>query len=462
MVSFPLEHYEGDAGRTRAAGTAALKQRGVYDDLSSGIKDLTTAAGRHVTGAIEPAVLASSKGVANKAHDLGAASVLAAGALSAFAKAISIYDKKVDNLNTRYETAKAARFGVSSTSGATQGMSETEKRNAHGEAVDAADAELRRRLEEERRTAEEQLNEEGDNCADLLNKGPSQTAILSLVLSDDLPARDALPYVGMSLAALNNVRSQIGAVRAIHKLPKNWKLLAQYLLKINPKDLQGRLNMQTAMQMRQILLANKAQGLAFAERIATFKAGKVDAATVARNLATATRGKFLVDAMTPKAFFSETGKVGNYLKGTKFAGVNSVAGKALAPLGLAAGVYGVGDTISNWDKLSTEKRVTGIVGNGATAVAGGLGTAALIMAGTSMAFPPLGAAIAIGAGAVALGTLVYENREAIGKFSKDTWNGAVDTGEKVVEGVKDFAEDPGGTVKEGLGKVADGIGGLFD
>ncbi len=463
MVTLPFPHYPGKSDATRSAADACLRQRAAYQGLVADVPARLTAASGQSDGFLPEPIEASGTPVVSSAEHLAAAAMVAGGALNGFAGAIDAYDRRVDELNRRYEQARATGFGVPSDAGAQEGMSDAEKRGAHGDAVDAADAELRQQLESERQRAEQLLDEEAEHAASLLRDGPSKEAALQLFMSGDLSAETVASYVGMSLATLNNVRTVVASTKSLEGIFVKNKLgtLAQYLLKINPKALRGRMDMRVAMQMRQVLLANRTQNLALAQRLARYKAGKVDAAVMARNFAQVVRGQNLVGAATPGPL------LGNLGANTRYLGTASrVAGKALPFLAIPAGGYTIYDTVNNWGDLSTEDQVTGLVGGVSTTAAGGLGVAALTM---GAAFPPAGAALLVGAGAVALGTLVYENREAIADFAVgageeiyDAGADLVDAGEQVGEaigdGVSDFVDDPGGTISDGADAVGDFLG----
>lgn len=376
--------------------------------------------------------------------------------MKGFGHSISTYNKTVDRLNHEYETAKRRHFGVTAdTDGTTDDMSAKEKKTTHDAAVDAADHALRVKLGAQEATARRQLDDDGQTFADTLTTGPTQEAFLSLSLAGFINIKDALPYIGMGLAEFNKVRGHISTVRTVLKPStyRNYVNLAKWLkiVATGGERLKQGIEVQSTWMMRDIMRSSLEKGLNFSERIDRWKAGKDDLPDLIKDIKRS-RGQFMADAWNPDkwndplgkgAFFSESGKIGSLLSKAKPLGVaNTVAGRAMGPLALAGGIYTLADTGVNWDHESTEDKVTGIVGGGSSVVAGGIATAALV----GVTVPPVGAAIAIGAGAVALGTVVYQHRHQIAHAA-----------EHLAEGAKDLADDVGSGIKDGVSK----LGGLF-
>jgi hypothetical protein len=437
MVSFPLPHYEGDAGATSEAAAKSLAQQRAYESLKSDVSARVAAAASKSSGTLPAQVTASSKQVEDKAHDLGAAAAVAGGALNSFARAIRTYNTQVDGLNREYEAAKQANFDVASDAGAEEGMSPAEKARAHANAVDAADAALKQQLEARRKGYEQTLEAAGDHAAGLLNRGAYDAAVLELVMSGDLPASSAAPYVAMSVGTLNDLRGNIGTIKGLHGLPGSLAALSKYILKLNGSEIRGLVKLHKAAEIAKYIEAHPVGRFDIAGRIFrrldAWDAAKLSALEKAEEL----RGLRMIDDAMPGPL------LGKFGENTRFLGTASKwAGRAMAPLGAVAGAYGFGDTIANWGDLSTEDRVTGLVGNGAGFVAGAGGTALMLGA----AIPPVGAAVIVGAGVVALGTLAYQNREAIANFAEGAWNAG-----------EDFVADPVGTVSEGLETVEEGL-----
>ncbi|MGH8967683.1 MAG: hypothetical protein ACRDXB_20470, partial [Actinomycetes bacterium] len=130
--------------------------------------------------------------------------------------------------------------------------------------------------------------------------------------------------------------------------------------------------------------------------------------------------------------------------------------RILSPAAVVVGGVGLYNTIDNWDNLATDEKINGVVGNSAFMISGGLGTAALVAGMVGVAFPPALAAIAIGAGVVALGSMIYDYKEEI-------WEGIKWTGDKIADGASWVYDNSGlDSVVEGAGDLIEGAGDLID
>lgn len=467
--AFPLPHYEGKVGATRTAGTSARQQHGPLVGVQQGLQSGGRRASENVTGLLVAPATTSTQVPRTKAGDMAKATLLAGGVMTGFADSIEAYNGIVDGLNAQYATAKGNGFGVASDAGATDDMSDSEKQSAHRDAVDAADRALRIELGAKERQARVELDDMGDTFASQLKNGPTEETMLALTLAGHIDVSEALPYIGMTLAQFNAVRGQISTVRTILKPStyKNYVNLAKYLRTLaGSGKLNQSIDIQQAMLMRKIMQSAWQKGWPLDRRLGAFKAGKIKAADLAKYLR-GLPGQNLVDGWHPGTlamdgkggFFSSSGRIGSWLSRSKFGGgVNTVFGKALGPLGLAGGVYTVGDTIVNWSDKSTEDKVTGLVGGTSSAISGGIATAALL----GVSVTPVGAAIAVTAGAIALGTFAYQHREQIADGAKwvfdhspagAVWNHRdeiIDGAGKAVDTAVDTVKDIGGGIKDGV------------
>ena len=440
-----FSYYEGKAGTSEEAGDAAANQQTTYATLQTNLDTRSAAAADETQYDITDPVATATRPAENSSTELGAAALLASGAIKHFASAIRTYDGHIDDLNAEYETAKSHDFYAESADG--EGEEPTQ-----GE-IDSAGADLRARLETERQGYEDTLNESADYAGGLLGSGPTDSALLSLYLLGDISAADASEALGLSIAVLNNMRMAAATSNFVLTTPKWMPQLTQYLLHVNPKLIQGRIDMQVAMHIRQITQMSQAQGLSFAQRVAAYKQAKIDAATWAKIFGKTLRGEAMVSAATPGHLFGKYGANSKW-----FGPISKWAGRILSPAAVVVGGVGLYNTIDDWDQLATDEKINGVVGNSAFMVSGGLGTAAMVAGALGMAFPPALAAVAIGAGVVALGSMVYQYREEIwdgikwtgGKIADAaTWvydNTGLDT---AVDNTVDFVEDAGEVISDG-------------
>ena len=416
-----FEHYAADATALDSAGGKSITQQESFNTLKTNISGREDAAVSQVSGDLVEQVQTSGESPKKDSEQLGRATVLVGGATKHFSSAIKTYNGHIDDLNEEYENAKAANFNVNPDDVTTDDMTDAEKSSAIAEAEGEAETDLKADLEKKRKGYEETLNEAGDYAAKLLNGEPDDRALLGLFLLGDLNASEIAQYTGITVGSLNGIRANIASVKGAIGLKDALPALTQYLTKINFKSLQGRLDFQTELHLKQIVRMSRSQNLSFAQRLANYKNAKLDVAQLGKVL----RGQNLVKAATPGALFGKYGANAKY-----FGKFSSGAGKLLAPLGALSGAWTVGDTIANWNEKSASERTYGLVGGGSAAIAGGLGTAALVM---GAAFPPALAAAGIVAGTVALGTMVVQNWDSISNFATET-------------------------VPDALGKVGEGIG----
>lgn len=177
------------------------------------------------------------------------------------------------------------------------------------------------------------------------------------------------------------------------------------------------------------------------------------------NRAAASAKVFLLDDMVNLAL-GRTGLMANMLG--KLGGVGTTIGRWLGPIG---GVFSIiGGFKDMIDPSHDGWRGVGDQIAGGLSVASGVGMIALTL-GAGAALGPVGVAAIVGAGVVAgawtLGNMIWDNREAIGRFASGVWNGAGDMLSSAGNAVSSAASTVADGVSKGAGKVKDWIGGLF-
>lgn len=429
MGPVPLfEYYQGDSGASTEAGDAAASLQTTYSTLQTNLDGRTAAAADETEYDIKDPVARASDTPQSGSGELSSASLLAGGAIRHFAMAICTYDGHIDELNTKWETAKANDFNATGLCTA-EGIEEPTQDD-----IDAAEANLRRRLETERQGYEDDLDDAADFAAGLLKDGPSDETLVSLFIAGDLTAQEVSEVTGRAIADLNTMRMVAATSNFVLTSPSWVRSFTRYMFKLGPGGLhKATTSPEVIAHIRQIM---RDHGMKPSEAKAFI------------------RGQNMTNAARPGYLFGKYGANSKW-----FGPISKWAGRVLSPAAFVVGGVGLYDTWKNWDTLETDEKVNGVVGNSAFMLSGGLGTAALVMGAS---FPPALAAIAIGAGVVALGSMVYQYREEI-------WEGIKWTGEKIsegaswlydksgldsvvdntVEGVKDFVEDPGGAIKDG-------------
>lgn len=464
--------YGADSGAIRAAAAQAGAAAGEFTTVGADLRSRATAAAGFVDGDIAHPVDGIADPVIDQAQELARAALLAQGGLNSFAGAVDAYDATIAQLNARYAAARASSFGISADAGAREGMTDRQKQDARHALIATADRALQAQLERERQAAEDQLDDTARDVASRLDAGPTTENLLAYELSGDIAIapEQVFAFTGVTWAGLSELKDTVGSAASVFgqiRWSSNWLNLARWIAKINPADLTARIQMREAMMMREILLANQQGGLALADRLANFKAGKASIAEASEAFAKVWRDAYLVDGFNNSQIATKISafihapelKLGEKLASlgplAKLPALSEVAGKSLAPIQALTGAAELVETGVNWNHESTEQKVTGVVGGGANVIAGGIGTASLIYAavGASAAFPPALVVVGVAAGAVAVGTLIYQNRKAI-----------ADTAVKVAHAATDFVEHPGKSINDAAhaaGKAIDDLGGAL-
>ncbi|UYM04928.1 hypothetical protein [Solicola gregarius] len=427
-----FEYYRGDSGASKEAGDSAASLQTTYSTLQSNLDGRSAAASDETQYDIKDPVANASATPEAGSGELGSASLLAGGAIRHFAMAICTYDGHIDELNTEYETAKSHDFYATGLC-TPEGIEEASQSD-----IDAAGASLRSRLEDKRKGYEGDLDDAADFAGGLLKDGPSDETLVSLFISGDLTAEEVAHATGQTIATLNTMRMIAATSNFVLTSPSWVRSFTRYMFKLGPGGLHSATTSpEIIAQVRQIM---KDHGMKPGDAKAFY------------------RGQNMTNAARPGYLFGKYGANSKW-----FGPISKWAGRILSPAAVVVGGVGLYNTIDQWDTLATDEKINGVVGNSAFMVSGGLGTAALIM---GAAFPPALAAVAIGAGVVALGSMVYQYREEI-------WDAAQWTGDKIAdgaswlydnsgldsvvdgvsEGVSDFVDDPGGTIKDGLDAI---------
>lgn len=440
VASFPLPHDEGKPGQLRDAASTARTQFTALMDVSRDVRTLSRQGAANLQGLLSTQAASSPMPAIEGARALAAAALQFSGICTMYASEIDRYNRVVDQLNEEYRAARQRDFGVAM--GVCQADETTAERNQrHDAAVDAADLALRARLAAREQAAQQVLDEAGQSAAADLKAGPSPETLLPLAGAGHLKVDDVIAAVGAKAVEANRMRGYVSMLRSAVYKKLNYKqlrALAEWTRLLQNSSVEDGVELRRAMLMREYVKTINAIDVPIQARLVLFKQQKAIAALGAVERRKLALGQNLWKSWKPGGFFSSGGYIDTKIlaRSKALTGVNSVAGKALGPLGLAGGIYTVADTIVNRDEKTTEQKVTGVVGGGASIISGGLATAALM---TSAAFPPALVAVGLTAGAVALGTAIYQNRKAIGNFAKDSY----------------------GSVKNGVGSGLKKIGGWF-
>ena len=444
MAKLPFPHYEGSADAAAGAGGQAKDMQATFGALTSNLAGQNDTAANQSVGTIKSNVENITADPQEGSGKQATWALVGGGAINHFASAIRTYNGHIDDLNEQYENAKANDFGVADDAGHKEGNTDAENDDAREDLIDAARTKLEGELEEKRKGYENDLDDAADFSAAMLTAGPTRETVMALYLIGSIDPEEAAVALGTTVHGLNELRKWVGTVKGALGLKGSLASVAQWLA---GKDLNKLTNgsMQkwdVLQKLRELVRTNRGTTMPFADRVAAYKTAKQ-----------ALRGDALVKAAQPGNLFGKYGYVGKHAasvsKWTKFLNVTGKVGKALPPLAVLAGGYGLYDSIANWEGDGplggTLDDYNNVVGSTATVVSGGLGTGMMIAAAAGMAFPPAGAAIAIGAGVVALGSLAVTYRHEIADGANWVYENS---------GAKD--------VVEGVGNVVEGAGDLID
>lgn len=472
MAKLPFPHYKGSADAAASAGGKATDQKATFDALKTNLSGQSDKASQEASGLLAPSVAKSTTGPQADSGQGAAAALVGGASINHFANAIRTYNGHIDDLNGRWEREKSSDFGVGATAGHESGNTKEQDASARQGLVDAARGRLEGELEKKRKEFEGVLDDDADFAASMLIAGPTSATVLALYLTGDIDVQAASDALGMTVGVLNKIRIATGSLKGMIGWKDSLPALTKYLLKQDPKKLADGTMDLVKRDLRRLVRQNMRPGstMTFAQRVKAYKTAKP----------ISIRGQNLVKNATPGNLFGKFGANTKY-----FGAFSKVAGRALSPLAVVAGVYSGVQTLQNWTGSFDD--YNNLVGSAATVTSGALGTGMMIAAVAGMTFPPLGAAIAIGAGVVALTTLAISYREEIwagmkwtgGKIAdgaEAVWDGAQWVGDKASEAwdagtdwagdrlddAKDVVTDVGGDIVDGASDLIDGAGDLVD
>ncbi len=430
-------HYQAEPGAIRGAG----------DDLVAGSKRVTAvktdvvqqqqSAMSAVSGTLLAPLSSAAQPVETGATNVAQAATVASGALDMFARAVDEFNLGIDRLNEQYEAAKATNFGVDASQfyehGA--GMTADQRADAYHSAVVTAGNNLRATLAAEERKLKEVLDSEAEAAAAILTEGPSDAALLALVMNGALPAQAKLDFPDFFKKFENDkfVYDRATNLYGLYGIAKNISGLRDKVAfnRATLALLQGK-NLANA-ELRVVL--KFAGGNMDDVRVIEQIARRTEALAPLRTALGATRDFDLLDAATATSKFS----------------------KALGVLGIAGSIYDIG-----WNPAGHTgvRRVTDVSADllGGGAALGGLAVAAGVISA------PVAGPIILAAGAVATtyaATMFVADHwddiesgvSTAANWTADQFSEGVEEAGEAVSDAKDWVEDKAEDIPV--------IGGLF-
>lgn len=425
------------AGDTSANGTA-------YGVLTGSLSGRAANAAASVDGYIDRPASTVTAVPEGSSTELGKASFLATGCLNRYAEAVDTYNGGIDDLNRRYEEAKAADFNVDVPMCTVDGtISDGDPEDRDG-AIRAADSALQATLRSEQEALLEALDSEADAIGKTLDGGPTDDTIMLMIAAGYLPATAVSAFPSIDLNTLDTIRSYFHEARKLWKTPGKFrKLFAMFAASNDVKEVATELA-RTQHQWSAVLGAI---------------GRNLDTTTLA-SLNTYLQSKEEISLLQYTRLFAE----GDYnIARTNWINAAKATGKlggTLAVLSVLSNGYDLYDLIANgnqgksgWD---TTLRVTGDV-TGLVSSGGGL-----LALTPALSLGPVGAGILIGAGLVSCGIMIYRNWDDISGAVSTAWNW---TGDRISEGwdaTTEWASEAWDDAGEALDDAGDAIGKGWD
>lgn len=388
-------HYEGDESTTRDSATSMRQAATTYTGLVGELVTRRGTALNEVSGILSLPLSSSITGQQTSAAALARASHLGAGVCELFADSIGIYNSGIDELNTRWEQAAANDFGVGpAVCRADETVEESEANRAA--LVATARQALRRQLDDERAALLETLEDDGRTAAAMLDAGPDDSETVGRLMAAGL-----IPMTGMSAvfpSATIDLAKTLGqtaghAWKGINA-PQRILAIRQLILKTNDLEALSEILRNTTQNWDEVIRAIDASDL-------------IDNNSMAALTTWLRRAEDIGNA-TDAVNTARTGVNAAQASVVQRLGLASKFGKGMAGLSVIGGGFGLVDTISNWDELSTTRRVTQTTENVAS-IASGVAGIAIIAGATGPAAP----IVFVGAGLVAGGLAIYNNWDTI-------------------------------------------------
>jgi hypothetical protein len=438
-------HYEADPDVVRATAADVLSGATKVTDLKVSVDQRHDVAVSATGGVLSGPLVSSVRPFDGYADQTAQCATIAGGAMNLFAKDIDTYNAGIDDLNARYAAAAATGFNVDQDQYYNHGtMTPQQRDTAYHNAVAAAQSSLKSSLAAEEAKLRETLDSEADVVVAVLDKGPSDDAALVLAMNGELPSQARVTFPGV----IDGFKTAFDPVAGTYSLVT----LSKY-----PVDLA---KAQLALERASLALL-QGQNLADADTNAVLRLVGGDATDMAV-LNKYFSGEESLNSLrdgydAAKGARSAMGLVDAAAATSKFA-------KGVAGLSVLSGIYDIG-----WNPNDDSGVRRGIMVAGDTAgIVGGAGTL-LIAAGIITA--PIAAPIVIGAtvvaGAIALGTLVYDHwddiKDGVGtayNWTKDRLGDAVDAVGDTVDAVGDTVDKAADWADDQAKKIPV-IGGLF-
>jgi Calpain family cysteine protease len=204
--SGPFHHYGPTEATVEAEGDDLVDKGGKVANVANDVYKKELEAAKGTQGPILAPITAANSKVYRDTIEVKDASVYAGGCVRKFGNAIGIHDKGIDKLNSEYWTAYSDNFGVADIDWEHDKAAQRDPEGAkadHKDAIAAAESALMADLKKRAKALRDDLDDEADKSAGMLNQGPSEDRMMSLFQSGDLPIMATQLFPGYDFSKLD-------------------------------------------------------------------------------------------------------------------------------------------------------------------------------------------------------------------------------------------------------------------
>ncbi len=187
-----FEHYPATPGSINGVAGRAGSAASDVSTLAGDVESQSQVASSAVTGTLVAPLVAAPVPVVSTGRSISAAAIVAEGCLNRWSSIVTVYNTAIDELNARYENARASGFGVDPDQFFVGGTGTQQQRQGdYDGAVASAEASLTGTLQAQKADLDRQLDDDADTVAAMLDEGPTEEVAVALASGGDLPPDSA-------------------------------------------------------------------------------------------------------------------------------------------------------------------------------------------------------------------------------------------------------------------------------
>lgn len=202
-IEGPFQHYDATPEAIEASAVELDRSYGNVEALSSDVDAAQRPALTGVSGTIAGPMAEAPEPQRRNARDVMDASIVVAGSVRIFGKAVQTFNGGVDDLNQRWRDAVASDFGVAAaTYPEDAGFGEAARiDNARNDQILNAKVSMLTELKTEHGVLMRKLDEQADEAAARLHAGPTDAVIQDLYAAGGLPSYVVAAFPHLKLEA---------------------------------------------------------------------------------------------------------------------------------------------------------------------------------------------------------------------------------------------------------------------